>query len=229
MTLLTLLIHWRERNIEVQYDSSCKIRDFISDITLKYTGKATVRKEEYIVKCNEIILNNEGTLDKKLEDIELDDYDIIELIRSYEMNAGGSYGIDMADMSNESGLVQCNYSKNAAKWNKITKGLNVSGICQNQYCEAYNKEIDCKIGMKRFNLVENADEIRCPMCNREIEPITCTFCKCEKKMERKKKENGETKNVRTDWKRVEKDYEYYEPSKSGIVRWLMLIIETRPL
>ena len=228
MTMLTLLIMSGGRKIEVKYDSSCKIRDFILDITLKFMGKATVSSEEYIVKFGDKLLNTEELLDKKLEEIELEDEDCITLLRKCSISAGG-YGIDMADISNKSGLVQNYYSKNAAKWNEITKGLNVSGICQNQNCEAYNKEVDCKIGMKTINLVENADEIRCPMCNREIEPTTCTFCECEYRMEGKKKENGQTKYVRTYWKRVEKDYEYYEPSKSGIVRWLMLIIETRPL
>jgi len=41
--------------------------------------------------------------------------------------------------------------------------------------------------------------------------------------------NGKTEKVKSDWKRVEKDYEYYDPNKSGIVNWLMLIIETKKL
>ena len=67
------------------------------------------------------------------------------------------------------------------------------------------------------------------MCSNEIEPTTCVFCKCKYKLEGKKKINGQTSYVRTDWKRVEKDYEYYDPNKSGIVTWLMLIIETQSL
>ena len=62
------------------------------------------------------------------------------------------------------------------------------------------------------------------MCQKEIEPMTCTFCECQYKIEGKKKIKGETIQVNTPWKRVEKDYEYYDPDKSGIVRWLKLII-----
>ena len=35
--------------------------------------------------------------------------------------------------------------------------------------------------------------------------------------------------VFVDWKKVEKDYEYYDPKKSGTVNWLMLIVETKSL
>ena len=145
------------------------------------------------------------------------------------VRGGDDFGIDMADISNEKGLVRCNYGKNAAKWNIIKKGLNVDGICKNEKCEAYNQEVDCPIGIGSFDLVRYADRIKCPICNNEIDPTTCVFCECEYKLEGKKKLNGKTEHVSTNWKRVEKDYEYYDPKKSGIVRWLMLIIETKPL
>ena len=40
----------------------------------------------------------------------------------------------MAQISNEKGLVKKNYHKGAAKWNYITKGLNVTGKCENNIC-----------------------------------------------------------------------------------------------
>ena len=76
----------------------------------------------------------------------------------------------MADISNEKGLVRRNYGKNAPKWNTITKGLNVDGICKNEKCEAYNQEVDCPIGIGSFDLVRDADRIKCPKCNNEIDP-----------------------------------------------------------
>ena len=151
-----------------------------------------------------------------------------DIIEAHPSSKGGG-GIVMADISNEKGIVLCNYSKNAAKWNIIIKGLNVDGICKNEKCEAYNQEVDCPIGIGSFDLVRDADRIKCPICHNEIDPTTCVFCKCEYKLEGKKKLNGKTERVSTNWKRVEKDYEYYDPQKSGIVRWLMLIIETKPL
>ena len=138
-------------------------------------------------------------------------------------------GISMADISNKKGLVQGNFSKNAKEWHIITDGLNVSGICNNSHCKAYEMEVDCQIGFGTFDLVRDADRIKCPICNEEIEPTTCCFSRCQYKFEGKKKVNGKTEKVKSDWKRVEKDYEYYDPNKSGIVNWLMLIIETKKL
>ena len=139
------------------------------------------------------------------------------------------FGVDMADISNEEGLVKKNFSKNALKWNFIDDGLNLTGKCENSDCEAYNKTVDCKIGLGTFDLVGNYDQAKCPMCKKEINVTTCTFCKCEYKIEGKKKTNEGTVQVNTSWKIVEKDYEYYDPLKSGTVTWLKLIIQTKSL
>ena len=96
----------------------------------------------------------------------------------------------MADISNPKGLIQCNYSKDAPKWNIITKGLNVSGKCKNERCEAYDKLVDCKIGLGSFDLVRDADRIKCPICDDEMDPTTCVFSECEYKFEGKKREKG---------------------------------------
>ncbi len=186
--------------------------------------------KEYKQIKNEIILAYNGQ--------PLDDDDTLEssdvgpgcTMQYAEMfKAGVDLGVDMADISNKRGLVEANFSNEAAKWNILINGLNVSGICENNNCEAYNKEVDCHIGMGTFDILRDGDRIKCPMCSNEFDPTTCTFSKCQYKLEGKKKQNGKTTEVRTDWKRVEKDYEYYDPNKSGIVRWLMLIIETKPL
>ena len=162
-------------------------------------------------------------------DIGIEEGDTI--IHSFFYNGGGngSLGISMADISNKKGLVKGNFNNNAKDWNKVITGLNVSGICNNNGCEAYKKSVDCQIGLGTFDLVRDADRIKCPMCNEEMEPTTCCFSKCQYKFKGKKKLNGKTEYVKSDWKRVEKDYEYYDPEKSGNVNWLMLIIKTKRL
>ena len=162
-------------------------------------------------------------------DIGIEEGDTIVYSVFYNGGGNGSFGISIADISNEKGLVKGNFNNNAKDWNKVITGLNVSGICNNNGCEAYKKSVDCQIGLGTFDLVRDADRIKCPMCNEEIEPTTCCFSRCQYKFEGKKKLNGKTEFVKSDWKRVEKDYEYYDPNKSGIVNWLMLIIETKKL
>ena len=109
----------------------------------------------------------------------------------WPIKGGGGLGVDMADISNEKGLVKKNYGK-AAKWNKITTGLNLTGKCENTNCEAYGKEVDCQIGLGTFDLVGDCYQGKCPMCEKEITLSTCTFCECQYKLKGKKK----TKDVK---------------------------------
>ena len=90
MTIIYLTIVYKGRKYyDVPYDSKCKVRDFVLDITLKYMGGATVDISNCIVKFGDHTLNTEETLDKKLEDIELEDDDTIELLKTEELNCGG--------------------------------------------------------------------------------------------------------------------------------------------
>ena len=198
--------------------------DTIASAKEKYYSIVGSRKNNQWLYDATVLKDNDTFLS-----IEMEDKDIIEAHPSSKGEGGPDIGIDMADISNERGIVHRNFGKNAPKWNIIIEGLNVDGICKNEKCEAFNQEVDCKIGLGTFDLVRDADRIKCPMCDNEIDPTTCVFCKCEYKLEGKKKSNGKTEYISTNWKKVEKDYEYYDATKSGVVKWLMLIIETKPL
>jgi len=200
----------------------------------------TVRLDETISSAKEKFYNKVGSGEKdqwKWDGTVLNDNDIFsdigiedkDIIFACSRSMGGGGGVNMADISNKRGLVEGNFNKNAKEWNIITKGLNVTGICKNDQCRACNNKVDCRIGLGTFDLVRDADRIKCPICKEEMEPLTCCFSKCQYKFEGKKKSNRKTEYVKSEWKRVEKDYEYYDPNKSGIVNWLMLIIETKSL
>ena len=204
-------------------------------ITVNENDTIKEAKEKYYAKVGSRI-NNQWVYDACVlnDNMTISSYDItnLDIIEAHPSSKGGGdecFGISMADISNEKGLVEKNYSKNAPKWNKIIEGLNVSGICENERCVAYKKEVDCKIGFGVFDLVRDSDRIKCPMCQNEMNPTTCVFCECQYKMEGKKKVNGKTEYVKTNWKKVEKDYEYYDAKGSGIVQWTMLVIETKSL
>ena len=199
----------------------------------------TVRLDETISSAKEKFYNKVGSRKNnrwRYDASVLEDNDIFsdigivdkDIIEAHPSSRGGG-GVNMADISNKRGLVEGNFSKNAPEWNIITTGLNVTGICKNDQCRACNNKVDCKIGLGTFDLVRDADRIKCPICKEEMEPLTCCFSKCQYKFEGKKKSNRKTEYVKSEWKRVEKDYEYYDPIKSGIVNWLMLIIETKSL
>ena len=104
----------------------------------------------------------------------------------------------------------------------------MSGICENSICKSHNQEVFCKIGLKNIDLVRDCDEIKCPMCLKEMEPLKCKFYRCQYKITGKKKVNGKTTRVIIDWKKVD-DIDSFDPSENEKVNWLMLEIETKPL
>jgi hypothetical protein len=203
-----------------------RLDETISSAKEKFYNKVGSREKD-VWKCNGTVLKDNDIF----SDIGIEDEDVIYVSRP---SIGGGFdpppfGVNMADISNKRGLVEGNFNKNAKEWNIITKGLNVTGICKNDQCRACNNKVDCRIGLGTFDLVRDADRIKCPICKEEMEPLTCCFSKCQYKFEGKKRSNGKTEYVKSEWKRVEKDYEYYDPIKSGTVNWLMLIIETKSL
>ena len=77
-----------------------------------------------------------------------------------------------------------NFSKTAPKWRYVGKGLNFFGICGCKMCDAgkNNSEViyPMKLGInEEFNLINNRDKIKCPICSSFIEPKTIGLYKCE--------------------------------------------------
>ena len=137
----------------------------IGSVKEKYYNKVGSRKYNQWIYDAEVLADN-----KTLSEVGIGDKD--EII-ALESSRGG--GVLMADISNERGLVKCNFSKNAKEWYIIINGLKVSGICDNVKFRADKELVDCQIGLGAFDLVRDADKIKCPICEEEMEPTTCCF------------------------------------------------------
>ena len=77
-----------------------------------------------------------------------------------------------------------NFSKTAPRWRYVGKGLNFFGICGCKMCDAGKKNSEVIYPMKlgineEFNLINNRDKIKCPICSSFIEPKTIGLYKCE--------------------------------------------------
>lgn len=132
-----------------------------------------VEKTYKIIKIKKMIKeikHLDYDIDLEYNFVRLDDYDTLEKsnigpgckLDYCGRYFGNGYGINMADISNKRGLVKKKFGNKAEKWNLLTRGLNVTGKCKNNNCEAYNKEVDCQIGMGTFDLVRDADCIKMP-------------------------------------------------------------------
>mmetsp|Transcript_32359 Transcript_32359/g.5845 ORF Transcript_32359/g.5845 Transcript_32359/m.5845 type:complete len:103 (+) Transcript_32359:174-482(+) len=57
------------------------------------------------------------------------------------------------------------FSDTAPKGCTISRGLNLSGRCDNVDCEAYNRLVDHQVGMGKFSINEEVAEAICPICS----------------------------------------------------------------
>ena len=141
---------------------------------------------------------------------------------------GGGVGapFDFVDVEKEV-IKNLSISDSAPEWRNVEWGLNIFGICKNSNCQAFDEEVAHRVGIthKKFNIQENIQNIKCPMCNELISPKTCGFWKCEYQFEGTKIENGELKHIDTKCKETKgNNFEYFNPYENGSALWTNLNI-----
>ena len=157
---------------------------------------------------------------------------IIIVVQDVNNLIGSAPPIDFVDVSSKI-VKKLNFSKNAPRWRKACKGLNIFGICPNKRCSANGKEVIYKTILTEQGLIfclnDEIVNIRCPLCNKIIDPKTCGFWKCEYQFKGKKIEDGEEKEYDSKTKETnDDDFEYFDPYENGKVRWTSLIIFVLP-
>ena len=86
-----------------------------------------------------------------------------------------------ADLENAD-LTERQWSKNVDEvpdWRGASRGLCVEGTCQNKKCLAFGKNVIMNQGLGDFDLIMDAYKCKCPMCESNVEPMTCAFVNCE--------------------------------------------------
>ena len=56
-----------------------------------------------------------------------------------------------------------NFSDTAPDWRIITPGMNLTGLCNNNACKAYNDYVTCQKGFGKFNMSKEIYISKCPM------------------------------------------------------------------
>ena len=67
---------------------------------------------------------------------------------------------------------------NIPKWLTVKPGLNLVGICTNENCEAYNKDVMYHINSDEYDLCENNGLMKCPICNFQFPCKNICFYHC---------------------------------------------------
>lgn len=56
-------------------------------------------------------------------------------------------------------------------WHKVTRGLNLKGICENEKCDAFDKKVWINLGLQPFTQGSLLRGFKCPCCDGNIEKI----------------------------------------------------------
>jgi len=82
------------------------------------------------------------------------------------------------DNQNKNAITSRKFSPDAPKWRHVTDGTNLEGLCTNSQCVADKKMVICGVGYKCFDLIQEMEKCKCPLCGEFVEPITCGFTNC---------------------------------------------------
>jgi len=144
----------------------------------------------------------------------------------------GNMGVKFVDVFNDAGLKRVPWAKNAPAWRTAIRGICLEGKCTTQICQAYLKQVIIGIGLRKFDLVRDADAStsQCPMCHKYVEPITCSFNNCDWRwMGKKQLPDGVPEKCSSGggWKYADDAYHYFDESISGEVQWRQLLFGAR--
>ena len=195
-------------------------REVIERISPNETLEYLIERGVY-EKCPNIEKIN-GKSVYKIDEIKNGD----KLYLDIPLRGGGGPLIEFADVDKMSKAKKIKFSKNAAKWRKVSQGLNLFGKCINKKCEAYGNEVIFIAGINvKFDINLKAKEIVCPICSKNFIPNTLGFWKCEYQIKGEKLKDGEYIQVNINGKETKgNDFEYYDTNESGTTFWSKLII-----
>ncbi|OWZ03036.1 Ubiquitin family protein [Phytophthora megakarya] len=152
------------------------------------------------------------------------------LLLSTKMLGGfsGPVSRTFADVSDGSLITRINFSDDAPEWRLCCEGLNIEGRCRNRMCRAYRKMVIATKDFEMFNLIRD-DNVRCPMCQHKVKPLTCGLHDCSWRYEGVK--NADKLSVCSQWQEA-KGYVYYRfaaDEKNGTVEWASLLMVVKPI
>ena len=120
------------------------------------------------------------------------------------------------------------FSDDARSYRIVTQGINIYGKCKgDRKCKGYEKEVIVPLGkIKRYNLIDNRDNLECPECKGYVIPKTLGFYLCEYIVKGKKINGEKIESFHFTGKADNKEsIQYIIPEENGKTTFIELIIE----
>jgi hypothetical protein len=200
----------------------CSFNEKVSNVIKKYR----IKSGDY--DTTEKFIFDARNLNQSLTVYEagLQNHSKIFVASTMETKGGGGYGIYFSDVNkNKTREITC--SKKAPSYRAVTKGINIFGICNFKKCEAYKKEVVVMINKKKFDLINERNELFCPECGSPIIPKTVGFYLCKFKIYGKKINDGKEEYFenKIDEANNKNSVKYFDPDLNGEVMITQLIFE----
>jgi len=200
---------------------NCKRNELLSSVFEEFKKNSGKLYSKFLFIYNSTILDQ----NKTLKEYNILQGDIINALE-YENVLGGGLPINFTDVSKNIYIEQ-KFSKKVPDYKIASKGINVIGICKGRGCKAYNQAVICPLKeKKKFNLIEEKDDLECPKCRNLLIPKTLGFYSCEYKIKGKKYEKDNITSFELEDKAIKKDsIKYFDPEKNGNTIIIELIVE----
>lgn len=131
----------------------------------------------------------------------------------------------MVDVSQKHAMQDLAFGPRGHSWERLAKGVCISGQCGNAECEAFGRTVYCSKG---FGVMDVTDvQAVCPACEREFAALGMGFNNCFYSIRGVK--DGGADVFRKHWSRVGNFYRTWDVKSAGVVKWCMLQVVTRSL
>lgn len=215
-TITLIMENEHNHTIKETVDLNSKINSFLTKIQDKYS----FRKENCIMTFKGRRIN----LNLTFAENGISNGSIISLKKRDLMMGGevGSCAKSIADPTKKA-PVEWPTTKDGPFYLAVENGINIFGFCQNNNCQAYEKEVCSPFGFGTFDLIDDLTRKskkcpKCPACeNVLLEVESCGFMNCEYSYIGKKYENKKLidVNFRKKTKGGNKTLDYIDPGKKG--------------
>ena len=203
------------------YNYVCNEDELLSSIIEKFKEQTGTKNKNIYFISN----GNSINPTKRINELERPGIIYINAYKGTELSGGG-FSLKFTDISKKIYEEQY-FSESAPSYRIVMEGINIFGICKVKKCKAYKQEVIYPlINKKRFNLIDEKEDLECPECGGNIIPKTAGFYLCNYKITGKKYENKEVEDFEFEGQATKADcIQYYNPDKNGETTMVKLIIE----
>ena len=209
-------------DINPEFIIQCLPNEKVSDVIERYRAKSGDNDPTKKFIYNAKTLN----CDLTVAEAGLSNNANIFVVATKGIKAAGGIPLMFTDLSKNKAK-EIGFSKNAPSYRKVTKGINIFGICNFKKCKAYKKEVVVRIKKKKLDLIKERDELFCPECEATIIPKTVGFYLCKFKIYGKKLEDDRIipfENEKDEANKKDK-LKYFDPELNGEIMVTELIFE----